>query len=396
MEHVSSTYPFYQYAWLNLGHHYKEALRLQASPMDLRSARKFMLSSCPYPMLQTIGDDQDLEFDVAVSPIHVAAWYDMLSLFNDMVDDNGTVTLSSADEISGVQDHFDFLGLFKDARDKEEAPRPFRGEWNINEPTATGRTALMIAACSGFAEAMDWLLRFSNIAVNARDDEGRTAFVWAAYGGHVGALRRFLEIPRVDLGNDIITKSLMLAREPEVGEFLWSLPGFNPNARDEEGKTPLMLAIPECKTRMVSLILSRAEVDANARDADGKTALMQAVSLPEKDSAWMLMNHSTIDINARDPEGRTALMLACLNVSMSLEVEIVQDLLNVRGIDRGLKDNKGETALSIVQRRIRKAGDDELKGVLREIEDLLSPETVNEAANIQSSSSKNYDDCDAI
>ncbi|KAH6906751.1 hypothetical protein BKA70DRAFT_1428861 [Coprinopsis sp. MPI-PUGE-AT-0042] len=125
MEHVSSKYPFYHYAWLNLGHHCKEALQLPTSAIDICSTRRFILSSCPYPMLQVIGDDADYAFDVAMSPIHIAAWYNMLSIFNDMVDDNGNVTLSSADNISGVEDHFDFLGLFKDVADKEDALQAF-------------------------------------------------------------------------------------------------------------------------------------------------------------------------------------------------------------------------------------------------------------------------------
>lgn len=95
------------------------------------------------------------------------------------------------------------------------------------------------AALQGDANTVEQLLNSSDIPVDTRDTDGRTALHWAA------------------------------TANTETVNVLIEL-GADTNARDNEGRAPLHWAAEEGETDIVRLLL-RNEADPLARDKSGKT-----------------------------------------------------------------------------------------------------------------------------
>ncbi len=100
-------------------------------------------------------------------------------------------------------------------------------------------------------------------------------------------------------------------------------------------------------------ILVRGDADVNAKDNEGRTALMIAARSNDTKVVEFLAERGA-DINAKDNEGRTALMIAASirlirvrnNGRIVGSVDVVEFLAD-RGADLEAKDNEGRTALMI-------------------------------------------------
>lgn len=121
--------------------------------------------------------------------------------------------------------------------------------------------------------------------------------------------------------------------------------GANPNARDEEGRTPLMLSctLGWSHEDWVLAIID-AGADIHAADKQGKTCLMHAAShmLEEVILRLVLLG---VDVDVQDEQGMTALMYSFVD-----NVEIDHCLLiagNCKNIN--ITDHQGRTALDHAQ-----------------------------------------------
>ncbi|HSO75515.1 MAG TPA: ankyrin repeat domain-containing protein [Blastocatellia bacterium] len=81
--------------------------------------------------------------------------------------------------------------------------------------------------------------------------------------------------------------------------------GSDPDARDGQGRTPLLEAAFGGHSTTVSALI-RAGANPNARDADGWTPLMEAASKGRVDIVKKLVA-ANADVNARNRLGQTAL-----------------------------------------------------------------------------------------
>lgn len=86
--------------------------------------------------------------------------------------------------------------------------------------------------------------------------------------------------------------------------------GGDPDARDEEQRTPLMLAVAEGHRELVRVLLE-AGADPNLRDLDGWSALDVAVTRKMIEIVWLLVQFGA-DVNASDDLGRSPLARALL------------------------------------------------------------------------------------
>lgn len=237
-----------------------------------------------------------------------------------------------------------------------------------------GKTVLMQAALEG-QEVIARLLIASGADLYARDEQGRTALTWALlYGkkkvavflrkqglppslfdaallGDVEEARRLLD---QQWGQDdgVPEEPILWINRPRYDPteppLIWAVLGNNRVAidtliqagasievRNAQGKTPLMLAVRACPTRIERLLAYGA--DPNAMDNDGATVLMQDDS---STSARPLLAGGADPNLPHRGDGTTPLMYAAGKGAAAL-----LDLLLAAGANISATDNEGRTAL---------------------------------------------------
>lgn len=108
--------------------------------------------------------------------------------------------------------------------------------------------------------------------------------------------------------DDELVDAAFLADLDDVRHLLAQ--GAHPDARDEEQRTPLMLAVAEGHRELVQVLLD-AGADPNLRDLDGWSALDVAVARKMIEIVWLLVQFGA-DVNASDDLGRSPLSRARL------------------------------------------------------------------------------------
>lgn len=123
--------------------------------------------------------------------------------------------------------------------------------------------------------------------------------------------------------------------------------GANLEARDTEGRTPLILAAGNGETAVVKLFLAKGAY-IEATDENGQTALIRAacdcpiVDMPDTDDSVRLLLARGANIEARDKAGSTALLAA----AAWGRTTILQILLD-NGAQIEARNNVGSTALIV-------------------------------------------------
>jgi ankyrin repeat protein len=93
--------------------------------------------------------------------------------------------------------------------------------------------------------------------------------------------------------------------------------GANPDARDDERCTPLMMATVEDDTAIVRCLLE-AGADPNLTDEDGWTALDVAVYRSRLDLVWLLLQYGA-EVNAAPDTGTKVLVRAVFGGQRGLD-----------------------------------------------------------------------------
>jgi ankyrin repeat protein len=162
---------------------------------------------------------------------------------------------------------------------------------DVNRKNSHGVTALMMMAWEG-SPAVPPMLEHG-AAVDARDEEGNTALMYAA--------RYFASSLNQRAGWALIEN------------------GANVNAANRRGETALILASTQYEAEAAQLLIEKG-ANVNAKTKMGRTALMQAIDGPQDFDNTNHVVHSPkiakllidfgADVNTQDEAGNTALKLA--------------------------------------------------------------------------------------
>jgi hypothetical protein len=150
--------------------------------------------------------------------------------------------------------------------------------------------------------------------------------------------------------------------------------GFDPNTRDAQGMTGLLIALREPSPKVIQVLLDSPQTDVEARNSKDESPLMLAAikgqqdvvtRLLERDAdvnkpGWTPLHYAATSgqltimkqlldhyafIDAQSPNGTTPLMMAAMYGS----TEAVKLLLD-EGADTQMKNEQGMTAIDFAQR----------------------------------------------
>lgn len=161
--------------------------------------------------------------------------------------------------------------------DSEEVKRLLNQGADVNAKDKDGRTALMAAAYKARVESLKLLID-GGADVNAKDVKGRTALITASWEGHLEAME------------------LLVYKGAEI------------NTKDNDGNTSLMMASRNGSYKVVKSLLDKG-ADVDAKDKADDTALMKASRFGHCDVVKALLDRGA-DVTTQNNYGSTALSLA--------------------------------------------------------------------------------------
>lgn len=123
--------------------------------------------------------------------------------------------------------------------------------------------------------------------------------------------------------------------------------GVNPNIRNRDGRTPLMLAI--WFDIEIPALFESAAVDLNLQDFEGRTALHLATWLERSDAVSKLLNNERVDLTIRNLEGDTAWHTAIYVASYRPETPILSLFLESPRVDHKSLDVDKRNALKMAK-----------------------------------------------
>ncbi|KAH7157712.1 ankyrin repeat-containing domain protein [Dactylonectria estremocensis] len=213
------------------------------------------------------------------------------------------------------------------------------GEWN----------ALRDASMSSHASIVKYLLRKGGKHTVKSSSGCWSVLCWAAERGHISIVSLLL-----DMGTDVNAttneghSALRCAIEYGYNDIVWLLlrrrGNLNIDLPDEMESTPLHAAIRVRSRRKSTLLwlILESGADPNARDNQRRTPLHIAAIEGDYSAAWILLEQDETDPNARDKRGRGALHIA----AEKDDIRTAQILLE-KGADNNLKDKGDRTALHL-------------------------------------------------
>jgi ankyrin repeat protein len=184
--------------------------------------------------------------------------------------------------------------------------------------------------------------------VDAKDENGVTALIYAATSGHLEIARLLVANgAKIELADGQGMTPLIEAVANEhldLAEFLLAK-GADINAANGDGDTPLLFAVSKDRSDIVRLLLDKsAKVDA--KNKGGVAALVEAALKDYVDTARVLLEKGA-KIDIQDNDGATPLITAVLHGNQDM-VELLLD----KGANVAIKDADGQTALDYAARGV--------------------------------------------
>lgn len=137
--------------------------------------------------------------------------------------------------------------------------------------------------------------------INQQDDHGYTALMLMANVGNIGAVRKMLQVPGIDVNikNKYNNTALMEAvdyNHKNIVIILLDVPGIDVNVKDTNGITALNNASYCNYIEIVRILLNVPEIDVNFCDIYGTSAIVAASFNDNIDIIKLLLQETTINI----------------------------------------------------------------------------------------------------
>ena len=195
-----------------------------------------------------------------------------------------------------------------------------------------GRSPLHWSCGSGVLPVVKVLVE-AGADVCVTDNTGDTCLILAAYHGRTETVRYLVGLPEVDVNHNA----------DNCCSALHSAVGAGIDARDEEGRSPLLVASIEGGLSVVK-VLVEAGADVCVTDNDGDTCLTLASYFGHTETVRYLVGLPEVDVNHKDSAGCTALLAAA-----EKHPDVVEVLIDA-GADVEVKDTAGRSPLLLACR----------------------------------------------
>ncbi|XP_075072092.1 fibronectin type 3 and ankyrin repeat domains protein 1 isoform X2 [Mixophyes fleayi] len=132
---------------------------------------------------------------------------------------------------------------------------------DINQENGSGKNSLMLACFAGHLDVVEYL-RKQGVSWDSRDKSGCTAMHWAADGGHLKVIQWMINDGcKVDVKDSGLHWTPLMrvgaiTGNTDVAECLVNA-GAEVNAKDKDGKTPLMVATLNNHEDLVRFLIQR-------------------------------------------------------------------------------------------------------------------------------------------
>ena len=148
--------------------------------------------------------------------------------------------------------------------------------------------------------------------VNSRDEDNKTALMWAVEKKHNGIVRLLLQQPAIQVNDkcrNVGETALHMAaniNNVEAMQLLLANQQIEVNCQNNEGATALHCAAVE-NVEAMQLLLANEQVDVNLKDKEGNTALLYCDTV---ETMQLLLANQQVDVNTADNDGDTGLHVA--------------------------------------------------------------------------------------
>ncbi len=183
---------------------------------------------------------------------------------------------------------------------------------DVNHRLINGETPLFIACLMGYSQIVKALLAFG-ANVNGATLDGWTPLHIVAQNGNLEILKILLNSPDIRMnqtktGDETALFIASLNHRPQIVAALLNS-GANVNKADQDGWTPLHIAIYGGYVDVIDLLLETNMIDVNALTTLDMSPLHLAILMNSTKTAHDLL-HRGADVNQIDCQGSTALYMA--------------------------------------------------------------------------------------
>jgi ankyrin repeat protein len=223
---------------------------------------------------------------------------------------------------------------------------------NPNFGSHSKSAPLILAAQNGHSDVVGLLLATVDVDPDVRNKYSASPLIYACQEGHVSIVKQLLNRDDVDLNAICITfdewtessTPLIAAEKLEIVELLLAKEGIDINACNTRGETPLLRAMILGQAQKIKALLARDDLDPTIVSSEGDHVFPFSVHAGDIAIVKSVLDHpSNIDPNVVNSSNYTALMEACRGG----ELDMVQFLLGIEGIDIHRQDSLGRTAFCL-------------------------------------------------